>query len=639
LLAQGVSRGNFAALLIASYFSIGLMNQVGTLRGYLFEEILKVPAGEQGRLAMRLDFASEIPGLFLAMLIGAASDRAGRRTIYALGFLFMGCAYFLFPFAGLGMGLYGLVILAALGSTCISAMLAAVIAEYPAERARGKLVGICFFLNGVGVATLVVSMSRLPSAYKSAGADAIAAGQYTYWTAAALCVIPLLAVWFGLARQRPSQQSLSADLEPELTVWQSLMIGVRSARDPRIRLAYFSAMVTRASLSVVSGFFFLWMTRAGADQGMDAAAAYKAGAPYFFAIQAVATLWAICVIRFIDRFDRTLALAIGAGLACASYTAIGLIENPFQPVMFAAAVFMGIGEMSGILASQSLMGQVAPERGRGGVIGVFTFCGSLGIIIAAVIGGYLFDMWRYNAPYFVMGVASGLLALLALYTYRTTRNAPWTAMSEIADGGNELHVVVLAAGASSRFGSPKQLVRVNGRPLLHAAVSRAVEVGGHAVTVVLGANANVLSPLLKHTPASVTINRDWAEGMASSIRAGLHATPGTADAVLICLADQAAVSAEDLRRLVASWRRNTDSIVAALYSGDVGAPAIFPRWCFRELLEIRGDRGARTLMQRHLDRLVRVPMPSAAVDIDTPEDLLNLESAGTSALSENEKSS
>ncbi len=196
---------------------------------------------------------------------------------------------------------------------------------------------------------------------------------------------------------------------------------------------------------------------------------------------------------------------------------------------------------------------------------------------------------------------------------------------------HELHVLVLAAGASARFGSPKQLVRVNGRPLLHSAVSRAVEVTGHAVTVVLGANANELSALLKHTPASITINRDWAEGLASSIRAGIHAVPGTVDAALVCLADQAAVTAEDLRRLIGTWRRNTDSIVAALYAGDIGAPAIFPRWCFRELLELRGDRGARMLMQRHADRLVRVPMPSAAIDIDTPEDLLNLENARAAA--------
>jgi molybdenum cofactor cytidylyltransferase len=190
---------------------------------------------------------------------------------------------------------------------------------------------------------------------------------------------------------------------------------------------------------------------------------------------------------------------------------------------------------------------------------------------------------------------------------------------------SHIHVVVLAAGGSSRFGSAKQLVRVNGRPLMLTAVSRAVELAGHSVTVVLGAQATGLAPLLRHSPASIAINRDWSEGIASSIREGLAQAPATADGVLIFLADQAAVSTEDLRRLAGLWRRNPASIAAAQYAGTVGVPAIFPRWCFRDLNELRGDRGAQLLLQRHVDRLVRLPMPSAETDIDTPEDLLELE--------------
>jgi molybdenum cofactor cytidylyltransferase len=194
--------------------------------------------------------------------------------------------------------------------------------------------------------------------------------------------------------------------------------------------------------------------------------------------------------------------------------------------------------------------------------------------------------------------------------------------------GNEsshIHVVVLAAGASTRFGSNKQLVRVNGRPLMLSVVSRAVELAGHSVTVVLGANAAELAPLLRHSPASIAVNRDWSEGIASSIREGLTHAPATADGVLIALADQAAVTTEDLRRLAGLWRRNPASIATAQYAGTIGVPAIFPRWCFRELNELRGDRGAQVLLHRHVDRLVRLPMPSAELDIDRPEDLLALE--------------
>lgn len=191
-----------------------------------------------------------------------------------------------------------------------------------------------------------------------------------------------------------------------------------------------------------------------------------------------------------------------------------------------------------------------------------------------------------------------------------------------ADG---LYAIVLAAGASTRFGSAKQLVRLAGRPLLHTVVTRASEVTGNALIVVLGSGAAQLAPLLKHSPGSVVINQEWREGLASSIRTGVARLPAACSAVMLLLADQAAVTAEDLKRLAGSWRKQPQHMAAALYSGSCGAPAIFPRSSFRSLSELRGDTGARALLVRNPDRVVRVPMPSAAVDVDTPEDLLALE--------------
>jgi molybdenum cofactor cytidylyltransferase len=193
-----------------------------------------------------------------------------------------------------------------------------------------------------------------------------------------------------------------------------------------------------------------------------------------------------------------------------------------------------------------------------------------------------------------------------------------------SSGGDGLYSMVLAAGGSSRFGSPKQLVRVAGRPLLHTAVTRASEVTGNAVIVVLGSNAAEFAPLLRHSPGTVVMNHEWREGLGSSIRAGVARLPPTCNGVMLVLADQAAVTADDLRRLAGSWRKQPLYIAAALYSGTVGAPAIFPRGALRELARLRGDEGARTLLRRNADRLVRVPMPSAAIDVDTPEDLLTL---------------
>lgn len=185
-----------------------------------------------------------------------------------------------------------------------------------------------------------------------------------------------------------------------------------------------------------------------------------------------------------------------------------------------------------------------------------------------------------------------------------------------------VHAVVLAAGASTRFGSPKQLVRLEGRPLLHLTLTRAAEAAGQAVTVVLGAHAAQLAPLLRHTTASVVVNRAWSEGLASSIRLGVAHVPASADGVLLMLADQAAVTGQDLKRLCGLWRRQPHLIAAARYDGIVGVPAIFPRSEFSRLSALRGDRGARELLRRSADRLVTIALANAAIDIDTPEDLL-----------------
>lgn len=184
-----------------------------------------------------------------------------------------------------------------------------------------------------------------------------------------------------------------------------------------------------------------------------------------------------------------------------------------------------------------------------------------------------------------------------------------------------LHVLVLAAGASVRLGQPKQLVRVAGRPALHSVVSQATAIAGHAVTVVLGAHSAELTRLLQHSGVSTIVNRNWEEGMASSIRFGIAALPPACDAVLILLCDQVAVTADDLRRLVSAWRGEDSVIATATYRGTIGVPAIFPRWCFSELSQLRGDVGAKSVLERNRNRLAHVAMPNAALDLDTAEDL------------------
>lgn len=198
-------------------------------------------------------------------------------------------------------------------------------------------------------------------------------------------------------------------------------------------------------------------------------------------------------------------------------------------------------------------------------------------------------------------------------------------MDEHASG---LHAALLAAGAGTRFGGAKQLVRLRGEPVLYQLATSAGAIAGQSVTVVLGAHAREIAPALRQRAVSITINRGWEEGIASSVRAAVQAAPPGSSALLLMLADQVAVTVDDLRRLHASWKRHPILIAAALYGGAPGLPAIFPRWAFTDLLSLRGDRDPRAVLRRNIDRVVRVPMANAGIDLDTPEDLLRLVSAG-----------
>jgi molybdenum cofactor cytidylyltransferase len=191
-----------------------------------------------------------------------------------------------------------------------------------------------------------------------------------------------------------------------------------------------------------------------------------------------------------------------------------------------------------------------------------------------------------------------------------------------------LHALVLAAGEARRFGSAKQLLSIDGQPLLaHVAGRAAALVGAEALVVVLGARAGEIEAQLSACPGSRVPNPDWQEGIGSSLRAGIRSLPERCTAVLVLLADQAAVTLEDLGRLVETWRAHPDHIAAAAYGESVdgasprtGVPAIFPRSFFEELARLSGDTGARALLARHRQAVQAVPMPSAAFDIDTPED-------------------
>lgn len=177
-------------------------------------------------------------------------------------------------------------------------------------------------------------------------------------------------------------------------------------------------------------------------------------------------------------------------------------------------------------------------------------------------------------------------------------------------------IIILAAGGSNRLGRPKQLLSFQGESFLRRSARFAVEAGCGPVIVVLGYSAQEMVSELSSFPVRAVINPGWKEGIASSLGKGLQAVPEEATAVLLMLCDQPYVDAEVLRRLVAVFEGGAP-IVACRYRNVLGVPALFSREFFDDLRRLKGDEGARSVIQTNLHRVEVVDCEEAGVDIDT----------------------
>jgi nicotine blue oxidoreductase len=184
--------------------------------------------------------------------------------------------------------------------------------------------------------------------------------------------------------------------------------------------------------------------------------------------------------------------------------------------------------------------------------------------------------------------------------------------------------LVLAAGAGTRFGGPKQLAQFRGAPLIEWPLRALAAATLDDVVVVLGAHADAVIAGADLTGATVVRCAAWEQGQAASLRAGLEAA-GSADAVVVVLGDQPLLHAEAVRRVVAAGRAG--GAVRASYANVPGHPTLIPRSLWPELGRLEGDTGAAALLRASGYRSVICDDLGDPVDVDTPEALARLEAA------------
>jgi molybdenum cofactor cytidylyltransferase len=215
-----------------------------------------------------------------------------------------------------------------------------------------------------------------------------------------------------------------------------------------------------------------------------------------------------------------------------------------------------------------------------------------------------------------MGVGGLLMEIVTRPQPREKLDAP---------AGRRVAALVLAAGRSTRMGAVnKMLAQIGGKPLVRIAAEQAVASRAHPVIVVTGHEREKVEAVLKGLPVRLVHNPNYADGLGTSLKAGIAAVPKESDAVIVCLGDMPQVDAALIDRLIAAFDPERGGLVVVpSIDGRRGNPVVWSRRFFQDLMGIQGDVGARYLIGNYAESVVEVPVAgeAALTDVDTPESL------------------
>lgn len=193
---------------------------------------------------------------------------------------------------------------------------------------------------------------------------------------------------------------------------------------------------------------------------------------------------------------------------------------------------------------------------------------------------------------------------------------------------SKIGVIILAAGSSSRLGTPKQLVEFRGETLLKKIALESLKSVCSPVLVVLGKDAEKFAEKLENLDVQIAENQNWQCGMGASIGCGIKEITKSAvnlEAVILCVCDQPFVTSATLNNLAAAFLTRKCKIVASAYQETIGVPAIFDKSLFSELAELNRESGAKKIIEKFSSETFLINFSDGAIDVDTPEDLRKIQ--------------
>lgn len=415
-LLPAVQRNHMGTFYAACMAGILLSTFMPQMQPYLLSEFLNIPQAQQGVVSGSIAFWGEIAIIAAVGFWGSLSDKIGRRPVMALSFAIMAVAVALYPFATSYGELLIYRVIFGVGVAAYSCMIFTIMADYAADSSRGKATGFLGMANGIGALITVFALLRLPSLFQAQGMSSQEAGLATY--AIVMVLALLFAVWMWLGLQKTPRR-VSHDSEG---FWEITRKGLMAARDPGIALSYGAAFVSRGNLAIVGTFFTLWIANYGTTEAGLTRADALARAGMIVGIAQTMTLLSAPIFGILsDKLNRVSAVALALLISFLGYGGTYFVTDPFSAGMIVCAILIGMGEVGCIITSGVLLSQQAPVAIRGAVNGFFNLCGAIGILVAAKVGGTLFDEWRESGPFVFFGlIAFGVMIWAILVRNRVT---------------------------------------------------------------------------------------------------------------------------------------------------------------------------------------------------------------------------
>jgi molybdenum cofactor cytidylyltransferase len=184
-------------------------------------------------------------------------------------------------------------------------------------------------------------------------------------------------------------------------------------------------------------------------------------------------------------------------------------------------------------------------------------------------------------------------------------------------------IIILAAGASTRMGEPKQLLPIRDQTLLAKVLKTALGSSAKYVITVLGANENILRDAIEWHSVGIVNNTTWEKGIGSSIKAGvqsLMSSVSNLNGVILVVCDQPLLTSQHLTKLIEASEQAQEKIIASAYANTLGAPVCFPKKYFQHLLTLEDHEGAKKIIQQFSNEVTSIDFPGGEIDLDTMDD-------------------